>query len=692
MKTLNEKQLLVARQEFKPFLSLGGKNLSKLKLKTSLDFFAQKMNTTFESLGCIGYNSKKQQLTATINIKRSSGYSGSLCENGSYEYVRFYIDYQDGDGWQDMGVVGVNVHDIPTEKDCDNQDEKPITYVARLDIESKRKFCSVPNLPMVRAVLSWNTVPEPNDPDLEIGTYVWSDTKDAQIQIEPYKFFLPDFPILEVDDILNSIILNPSLSLNQLTLHQPEKLLAIKKAKAAIKPKTLNFSELSVLYNKNKIKPHRFGIKELQSVIKAPNHIELNNISNIFEVNNWDLLDSLAEFNNVNCDTEFEELVCVGADYNRQALIGTFKVNKSSGYNGGLCTDGSKEYVSFWIQTEENCEWIHAGTTYVNVYDIPDVPDNGIFYSAVLPYKFDDLKQECGNPQVLKVKAILSWNVEPQGMECSRWGNILESYVQIQPEKATIGNGPEIVAIGGVDVNWIGANGLTMPNAHFRFTGLEVTNRSAFGGLIIVEAKTNKFNGQRYKVRVDNLNTGDSYYVDNSFVMDNVFNVSHANPITKEYTYYGDATNNSLNAVAKFYPGTNDLIRVTIEHTDGTSSSKVIQMDNSNPDLELNITNYGDCSHFVKGLPISGNFSVSESHIEYYRLSTSINESGVNILEHVIPTDLTETEFSGTFNFTASSTKNCGVISIFAKPRTVIHSREMHDGKNLSKTICLKES
>lgn len=47
------------------------------------------------------------------------------------------MDYQDGDGWEDVGVIVVNVHDIPTKKDCSNKDEKPIAYVARLDIKSK---------------------------------------------------------------------------------------------------------------------------------------------------------------------------------------------------------------------------------------------------------------------------------------------------------------------------------------------------------------------------------------------------------------------------------------------------------------------------------------------------------------------------------------------------------------------------
>ena len=44
METLNEKQLLIARQEFTPFLSLKKTEFAKLKLKTPASFFKQKMS------------------------------------------------------------------------------------------------------------------------------------------------------------------------------------------------------------------------------------------------------------------------------------------------------------------------------------------------------------------------------------------------------------------------------------------------------------------------------------------------------------------------------------------------------------------------------------------------------------------------------------------------------------------------
>jgi hypothetical protein len=55
-------------------------------------------------------------MKATFTINRSTGYSGNLCQAGSIEYVRFYIDFNDGTGFIDQGVTGVNVHDIPAKE------------------------------------------------------------------------------------------------------------------------------------------------------------------------------------------------------------------------------------------------------------------------------------------------------------------------------------------------------------------------------------------------------------------------------------------------------------------------------------------------------------------------------------------------------------------------------------------------
>jgi len=687
MEKLSEKQLLVARQEFKPYFASGSKALSKLKLKTPLSAFNQKLNTTFESLGCVGYNSEKKQLTAVVNIKMTSGYSGDLCTNGSHEYVRFYVDYKDGDGWEDMGVVGLNVHDIPTKKDCQGDTEKPISYVVRLDINPKKKFCTVANLPTVRAVLAWNTIPEPNDPNLTKGTYVWSDKKDAQIQIEPLQFFMPNFPVLEIDDLLHTAILNPNLSLNTIAFDKPEQIAALQKTKQSIIPKDLQFNELVSLYAKDKIEPHRFGYQLLHQIQNTAFTNNISDISSVFEGNNISLSDSLMHLNALNCNTNYEELICVGADYNREALVGTIKVKKSSGYSGSLCSSGSKEYVSFWVQTEENCNWVHAGTSSVTVHDINNMPSEGLFYSVVLPYKFTDLKKNCGTPQVLKVRAVLSWNVPPSDMNCANWGNVVESYIQLKPKDTWHGIGPKLTVIGGVRVEDIGTDGLTKAGTFFDYYDTPVPyDKCAFARLILVEAKTNAFLGQKYKIRIDNLTTGESNYLNKSFKLDDN-SESTANG-DNEYTYYGDATNNENNIVARFAPGNDDLLRITLEHLDGsTPDSQVIQMDNTIPNITLDIDNYGECSHFIKGSAISGKFSVTETHLEDYQLRTSLTDSG----NHLIANGTLSTIGDVDFTTGTSETKNCGEITLSAKHRVILDSKRIYPAVSVRRIVCLKD-
>lgn len=684
MKSLNEKQLLVARQEFTSFMSLKGAELSKLKLKTPAAFFKQKMNTTYEALGCVGYHAASKSLTATIHIKRAIGYSGGSVE-GTYEYVRFYLDYQDGDGWEDMGVVGVNVNDIPTQKDCSDAPEKPIDYVVELMIEPKRKFCSVPNLPLVRAVLSWNTIPEDNDPELTKGTYVWSDKKDVQIQIEPRKFFFPDFPLFELDDILSKAIFNPSLSLNQIAQIKPQYSDIIKKAQFKMAPKSLSFSELVKHYKKEKVAPQRFGYSFLKQASNSPFLSNFKDLSSLFEINNISIAEVLAQLNKLKCNTEYEELICVGADYHREALVGTIKIKKSSGYSGGLCSAGSKEFVSFWVQNDDDCEWTHAGTTTVNVYDIQNVPEDGLFYSAVLPYSFSGLKKDQPKAQILKVRAVLSWSVAPTGMDCVNFGNVVESYIPIQPKTDWSGVGPKLKYVGGISVEKINpSTGLTMANARFDYNALPAKENSGFSGVIVVKGLTNEFEGLKYKIKITNLNTSEEQYITKRFLLDNdLFSTVDDEGY---FTYYGDSSNNSNNILARFSPGTDDKLRITIEHPDDTSYSTVIQMNSTRPKALLTINNYGECSHFVKGMEISGSFEVAVAFLDYYVLTTTITDANVFEIERG------ETSKIGEFSVTSSETKNCGSITLKAVPRTIVNSVAMHTGVHDSEIICLKDA
>ncbi len=98
-------------------------------IKTNLKIIKE---IQYEELTCVGYNPDTDNMEATFVIKKSTGYSGDLCTGGSFEYIRFYLDFHDGAGFIDQGDVRVNVHDIPVGKDCTGNPDFPIVYSATL--------------------------------------------------------------------------------------------------------------------------------------------------------------------------------------------------------------------------------------------------------------------------------------------------------------------------------------------------------------------------------------------------------------------------------------------------------------------------------------------------------------------------------------------------------------------------------
>src|SRR5262245_44009567 len=104
-------------------------------------------NTHWEQLECVGYNPETSTLEATLQIKLATGYSGGLCPpGGSTEYVRFFIDWDDGLGWTDVGLSSVQVHDIP---DTPPGPQHPLRYLVQLDLnaDAHRRNCRTPVTP-----------------------------------------------------------------------------------------------------------------------------------------------------------------------------------------------------------------------------------------------------------------------------------------------------------------------------------------------------------------------------------------------------------------------------------------------------------------------------------------------------------------------------------------------------------------
>jgi hypothetical protein len=143
--------------------------------------FAKRYSTVtyWEELLCVAFNPNDSQLTAVVSIRQADGYSGILRRHGSIEYVRFFIDWGEGNGMQAIGLSHFKV--------CDATDERvkrklPTYHLVScgFDAERYRLLIKLGVQPKVRAVLSWNYVP---DIDGEF-TPVFGNQVDSQISID----------------------------------------------------------------------------------------------------------------------------------------------------------------------------------------------------------------------------------------------------------------------------------------------------------------------------------------------------------------------------------------------------------------------------------------------------------------------------------------------------------------------------
>jgi hypothetical protein len=291
-------------------------------------------NTSYEEIKCVGYNPHLEQLEAVVFIKRDYGYKGDICSKGSPEYVRFYVDWNNDGNWVDVGMASFTAYDIP--------DDKPLEYDVTLKLSPKEKFCKIENLPKVRAILSWDKPPTPNDPDL---SPVWGNVVEARIQIDAFKL----------------ISIGEFVKLAKLEL--PEDLLAtvdLSQPVSMLEPQEVSLGELKEIYQDKGVPAHRFGFSHVQKLIAKPTLTEelaKPGYVSVFEELDIDISEPIDDLLKTDGDTRYEELMCIGFNPNQNALIGGITVKLPYGYSGDLCKKGSYEHVAFWEWDEIEPIW-----------------------------------------------------------------------------------------------------------------------------------------------------------------------------------------------------------------------------------------------------------------------------------------------------------------------------------------------
>ena len=587
-------------------------------------------NKKYEEITCIGFNPDTNILTATVQVKLPYGYGGNQCGAGTFEHIRFYIDYGSGDGWEDLGLGGVKVWDLPNADDCADKPNKPLSYVVSIGIEPNKKYCVNLVLPRVRAILSWEMIPPDSTPNWPPP---WGNVMEQNIQIKPKPW--PSLIPIEVVklDYINVLEKFP----------EPPELVPID----IPGPPPVEFKKIAKLYTSRdfikksgvKVEPSRFGHSALKMMsgtsLPDPGIISVT-------LAEWkdlklDLGKAIKVLDKTAADISYEELNCVGLDPNRDWLEATFKIKKSAGYSGSLCTPGSKEYVAFWADWDDTCNWTYLDTVEVDVHDIPAVPADGLSFTAFLPVDLDTVRKHCSVPKIGRIRAVLSWNQPPSTTDPNslrHFGNRLDTHIQIKPAAAKA----LIERIGGVSVSQIDylGNGKTkigaqmMPAGTFADYWGAGSNACPFGGRMFIVGK--QFNSGKYRLKVRPVgNPGGEIIVTSKFWITKGLNpptLITPDPVTG-YVNYADVVNNHDDMLGWWRSGTNNgqweimLERVRPNTTVVTTPWYKIHLDNIEAHAGISLDG-GPCKTFIKGAvsEITGKFVATDTHFAGFKLRT----------------------------------------------------------------------
>ncbi|MDQ6949345.1 MAG: hypothetical protein M3256_24610, partial [Actinomycetota bacterium] len=332
-----------SRAKLKALLSTNPNYFGTVEGSTLPVVEAMSGDTTYEELEYVSFNPEQSLLEATVSVKRPFGYGGDLCQTGSHEYVKFFLDY--GSGWVDSGVASIEVHDIPNGIDCFDDPRLPLSYSATLKVDIPREWCKTPVLPKVRVILSWQVIP--TGPNFKP---VWGDVQDCAVQIAPR----PPI-VLDVVSVLSSALGTDLKLPDDFAYAGPVPL-------PGLDPEELGLAELAKLYGQSKsassehaapapghapVPAHRFGFAQLalaQSSAAIGAEVVAQNVATWAAAGlNW--VEAATAINEVDADVSYEQLECLGLDNNVDRLTATLRVKRPSGYNGGLCDKGSREYV-----------------------------------------------------------------------------------------------------------------------------------------------------------------------------------------------------------------------------------------------------------------------------------------------------------------------------------------------------------
>ena len=598
-------------------------NLSELDIPDLPDPVINKIgDTTYEELLCVGYHPEADLLTGIVEVKQGNGYSGGPCTDGSQEYVRFYVDY--GDGWVDHGVTAFTAHDLGFSED--------LCYAVSIELDPKRRSCCDrdPILPRVRAILSWNVEPPADMPN---WNPVWGNRLDANIQIEPSGAFVCSFDsvfeagVLQVNPEIAKQLQGVLTDAPQPLKPAPDFLKIMEQAKAE-DDELLMFRQIFPMVAK--LAADKTDFQAFEAL--QPLDIDLSPFDDFV---------AKPSFN-----TTYEELHCVGLDRDLNLLHGIVQIKRPSGFSGDLCTEGSKEYIAFYIDFDDGAGWQYQGTTSVDVHDISDIPKGGLWYQAFLPVDLEEHRQVWCKTGRARIRGILSWGTPPPANDADHiavWGDREDCWIEIKPLPKGVVEGKVtavLETIGNMPVDQIDAMGFANGNGVGNVPS--GANQSPFGGRINLAGRIAFPTTTNLEYRVLVQAPGDPM----PQPWTNSFNVSVTTITAGSFTtatqtqtagadgwfsYIPIQTPTLFRSVAgdllgQFFATKQALHSVIVEFRDAATKSvldsstpEAFFVDNTIPDVSVDITTPDangntDCGIFTIGTTIEGTFSMTDVH------------------------------------------------------------------------------
>ncbi|MEW5804759.1 MAG: MopE-related protein [bacterium] len=702
-----------------------------------------------------------------------------------------------------IGVSAINVHDIANELRCSRCNNSYLYYGVTLKIpKPKKKWCINPNLVKVRAILSAG-IPHLNPNTLPYYGNVmnrWVQINPLYFILQPIP--IPEYltiqpmitnleifpePIPPIDwnlsttDLLDPIYTgNVGLSeMIPLDLSEPDLLSdstlsavpynGLNVEEEPIEEMEVPLEELKVMYEGKDVENGRIEYKTLVTEFSKQNTprtsitfpsaatgtYSLTELASKLTTNTSATSAAIPLANpallvNSNLvaqypvlkllgNTKYEELTYFGLDSSSDTMVAIIHVKRPYGYNGNLCSQGSREYVRFWIDWD--CDGFDAsdniGATYVKVHDIEEIPDSGLYYAVRLNF-VPKYRRHCNDINVYQARAILSWNVCP-GLNPSftyHWGNIQTRCVQVKPGWLGEGIYPFVDTIGRVQRESIDANGYANGQC-----GASTAVDAPFGGYITITGhifnvpdfsqsnNTTIEYSPKVRYKFQYKKDGDTQWLDmltplsgqKFSISVTKFNHQAVNQeiITKNiqstidsdgfYPYYEDLKYTEAYPITQFVAENKLMHWNTTGLTDGKYQIRMVVKDNSTLiysdtfytiDLVLDNTKpfvsvafdagLGVCGKISAGTPINGKYTVYDKNIRYYQLwstcGTSCSGGGTITTGNA-------NVFNDSFSQDTTGFDSCGYsVNLQAWDRTIYNDSYGHRYGYTSEYFCLLDA